>query len=72
MNQIKATMAGNVWKIQVAVGDEVTVGQEVVILESMKMEIPISAEQEGIVEKVLVEEDSFVNEEDVLITLKTK
>lgn len=72
MNQIKATMAGNVWKIQVAVGDEVTVGQEVVILESMKMEIPISAEQEGIVEKILVEEDSFVNEEDVLITLKTK
>lgn len=72
MNQIKATMAGNVWKIQVAVGDEVTVGQEVVILESMKMEIPISAEQEGIVEKIVVEEDSFVNEEDVLITLKTK
>jgi len=70
MNQVKATMAGNVWKIQVAVGDEVKVGQEVVILESMKMEIPISAEAEGIVSGISVEEGSFVNEEDVLITLE--
>ncbi|WP_280768674.1 acetyl-CoA carboxylase biotin carboxyl carrier protein subunit [Salipaludibacillus daqingensis] len=72
MKQVKTTMAGNVWKIQVAAGDEVKVGQEVVILESMKMEIPISAEEEGIVDEISVEEGSFVNEEDVLLTLKTK
>jgi acetyl-CoA carboxylase biotin carboxyl carrier protein len=72
MNQVKTTMAGNVWKIQVAIGDEVKVGQEVVILESMKMEIPISAEEEGIVDGISVEEGSFVNEDDVLLTLKSK
>ncbi|SER74502.1 acetyl-CoA carboxylase biotin carboxyl carrier protein subunit [Salipaludibacillus aurantiacus] len=72
MKEIKTTMAGNVWKIQVAQGDEVTAGQEVVILESMKMEIPISSEVEGVVEEILIEEGSFVNEEDVLFKLKDK
>jgi acetyl-CoA carboxylase biotin carboxyl carrier protein len=72
VKEIKTTMAGNVWKIQVAQGDEVTTGQEVVILESMKMEIPISSEVEGVVEEILVEEGTFVNEEDVLFKLKDK
>lgn len=43
MSQITATMAGNVWKVTVKEGDQITEGQEVVILESMKMEIPIEA-----------------------------
>ncbi|MCE7793695.1 acetyl-CoA carboxylase biotin carboxyl carrier protein subunit [Salipaludibacillus sp. CUR1] len=72
MKEIKTTMAGNVWKIQVAQGEEVTPGQEVVILESMKMEIPISSEVEGVVEEILIEEGTFVNEEDVLFKLKDK
>ena len=71
MKEIITTMAGNVWKIQVAKGDEVKVGQEVVILESMKMEIPIESEFEGVVEEIKVEEGSFINEEEVLIVLKT-
>ncbi|WP_026689031.1 acetyl-CoA carboxylase biotin carboxyl carrier protein subunit [Alteribacter aurantiacus] len=70
MKQVKTNMAGNVWKIQVGVGDEVTAGQEVVILESMKMEIPITAEESGVVDELKVEEGSFVNEDDVLLTLK--
>ncbi|PYZ94084.1 acetyl-CoA carboxylase biotin carboxyl carrier protein subunit [Salipaludibacillus keqinensis] len=70
MKKVQTTMAGNVWKIQVSVGDEVKMGDEVVILESMKMEIPISAEEEGIVDEIIVEEGTFVNEEDVLLTLK--
>ncbi|MBM7097385.1 MULTISPECIES: acetyl-CoA carboxylase biotin carboxyl carrier protein subunit [Alteribacter] len=70
MKEVKTNMAGNVWKVQVAAGDEVTAGQEVVILESMKMEIPITAEEDGTVEEVKVEEGSFVNEDDVLLTLK--
>ncbi len=41
MSEVKASMAGNVWKINVQVGDEVSAGEDVVILESMKMEIPI-------------------------------
>ncbi|WP_096188184.1 acetyl-CoA carboxylase biotin carboxyl carrier protein subunit [Evansella halocellulosilytica] len=72
MLEIKTTMAGNVWKVQVSPGEEVTIGQEVVILESMKMEIPITAEVEGIVDELRVEEGGFVNEEDVLMTLKEK
>lgn len=70
MNEIKASMAGSVWKVEVAKGDTVTVGQDVVILESMKMEIPIPAETEGVVEDIKKAEGDFVNEGDVLIVLK--
>ncbi|PTL38970.1 acetyl-CoA carboxylase biotin carboxyl carrier protein subunit [Alkalicoccus saliphilus] len=70
MAKIMTTMAGNVWKINVKVGDQVTPGDEVVILESMKMEIPIAAETEGKVAEILVEEGSFVNEEEVIVKLE--
>ena len=43
--EVVASMAGNVWKILVSEGEEVKAGQDVVILESMKMEIPIAAEE---------------------------
>ncbi|WP_054949674.1 acetyl-CoA carboxylase biotin carboxyl carrier protein subunit [Numidum massiliense] len=69
MKQIKATMAGSVWKMLVSEGEQVTAGQEVVILESMKMEIPITAETSGTVKKVRIEEGGFVNEDDILIEL---
>jgi acetyl-CoA carboxylase biotin carboxyl carrier protein len=67
MNKITSIMAGNVWKILVKPGDRVEEGQDVVILESMKMEIPIAAEFGGIVKEVIANEGDFVNEEDVLI-----
>lgn len=70
MNNIKAIMAGNVWKILVKPGDQVEEGQDVVILESMKMEIPIAAEFGGTVKEVIANEGDFVNEEDVLIELE--
>ncbi|MGE5702016.1 MAG: acetyl-CoA carboxylase biotin carboxyl carrier protein subunit [Clostridia bacterium] len=66
MNKIYATMAGNVWKVLVKEGDAVEVGQDVVILESMKMEIPIAAEVSGQVVRVLAREGEFVNEGDLL------
>ncbi|WP_147803057.1 acetyl-CoA carboxylase biotin carboxyl carrier protein subunit [Alkalicoccus halolimnae] len=69
MASIMTTMAGNVWKINVKVGDEISPGDEVVILESMKMEIPIEAETGGTVSEILVEEGSFVNEEEVIVKL---
>ena len=47
MTQLKATMAGTIFEVHVAAGDEVTAGQVVIILESMKMEIPIEAETAG-------------------------
>lgn len=67
MAKIEASMAGNVWKVLVKEGDEVKAGQDVVILESMKMEIPITAELDGVVTKVHAQEGEFVNEADVLV-----
>lgn len=70
MSQVVASMAGSVWKIAVSVGDEVGEGQDVVILESMKMEIPIAAESSGVVKQIHVQEGDFVNEGDVLLELE--
>ncbi|APC48513.1 acetyl-CoA carboxylase biotin carboxyl carrier protein subunit [Virgibacillus halodenitrificans] len=66
MMEITANMAGNVWKIVVAEGDQVEEDQDVVILESMKMEIPIAAEEAGTIKELKVAEGDFVNEGDVL------
>jgi acetyl-CoA carboxylase biotin carboxyl carrier protein len=70
MSQVVASMAGSVWKIVVAVGDQVEEGQDVIILESMKMEIPIAAESSGVVKQIYVQEGDFVNEGDVLLELE--
>ncbi|MRG85271.1 acetyl-CoA carboxylase biotin carboxyl carrier protein subunit [Salinibacillus xinjiangensis] len=70
MNQIVANMAGSVWKIVVQEGDTVENGQDVVILESMKMEIPVSAEAEGVIKEIKVAEGDFVNEGDVIATIE--
>lgn len=70
MEKVVASMAGNVWKILVKEGDQVEEGQDVVILESMKMEIPIAVEVSGTVQSVKISEGDFVNEEDVLIVVE--
>lgn len=70
MTKIVAGMAGSIWKILVKEGDEVKAGEDVVILESMKMEIPISVEEDGIVTKVHVQEGDFVNDEDVVVEIE--
>lgn len=70
MNNIVAVMAGNVWKVLVKPGDFVAEGQDVVILESMKMEIPITADFDGTVKEVRINEGDFVNEEDILVVLE--
>ncbi|MDQ1146814.1 MAG: acetyl-CoA carboxylase biotin carboxyl carrier protein subunit [Bacillus sp. (in: firmicutes)] len=70
MKEITATMAGTVLNIFVANGDQVNVGQEVLMLESMKMEIPIESSTEGVVLNVKVNIGDFVNEGDVLIVLE--
>ncbi|KHF39173.1 acetyl-CoA carboxylase biotin carboxyl carrier protein subunit [Halalkalibacter okhensis] len=69
MKKVTTAMAGNVWKMLVTVGDTVNVGQEIAILESMKMEIPIESTDKGTVSAVLKEEGMFVDEGDVLIEL---
>ena len=57
------------WKIEVAVGDTITEGDTVVILESMKMEMPIESEDDGTVAEIRVEEGQSVQEGDVLVVL---
>ena len=70
MADIEAHITGNVWKIQVAVGDTVSDGDEVIILESMKMEIPVESEDDGVVKEIRCEEGQSVTEGDVLIVLE--
>lgn len=59
---VNAHITGTVWKIEVAVGDAVTEGQTVVILESMKMEMPVESPAAGKVSAVLVKEGDSVEE----------
>jgi len=70
MAEIEAHITGTVWKIQVGVGDEVDEGDTVVILESMKMEMPVEAEDPGKVKEILCEEGQAVNEGDPLMVLE--
>ena len=68
--QVEAHITGTVWKIEVGVGDEIDEGDTVVILESMKMEMPVEAEDAGTVTEVLVEEGQSVQEGDPLVALE--
>jgi acetyl-CoA carboxylase biotin carboxyl carrier protein len=68
--EIKAHITGTVWKIEVKPGDEVDEGTVVVILESMKMEMPVEAEDSGVVEEVLVTEGQSVTEGAPVVRLK--
>lgn len=69
MAEVKAQMAGTVFEVSVKKGDSVTKGQTLIILESMKMEIPHEAETDGTVAKITVAEGDFVEENDILVEL---
>jgi acetyl-CoA carboxylase biotin carboxyl carrier protein len=69
MAGIEAHITGTVWKIEVTLGDTVEEGDTVVILESMKMEMPVEAEDEGTVKEILVAEGQSVSEGDTLVVL---
>ncbi len=70
MPNVEAHITGNVWKVEVAIGDEVSDGDTVAILESMKMEIPVEAEDDGTVKEIRCEEGQAVSEGDVLVVLE--
>ena len=70
MAAIEAHITGTVWKIEAQVGDSVEEGDTVVILESMKMEMPVEAEEEGTVSEILVSEGQSVSEGDALVVLE--
>ena len=69
MAEVKAHITGTVWKIEVEVGDDVDEDEEVVILESMKMEMPVESPAAGTVSEIHIEEGDAVDEDDVLITI---
>ncbi len=64
--QVLAEMVANVWKVQVSLGDAVAEGDTLVILESMKMEIPVAAECAGVVSTLAVTEGQVVQEGDLI------
>ena len=69
MVQVAAHITGTVWKIEVKVGQDVKPGDTVVILESMKMEMPVEATDAGAVKEIRCKEGQPVNEGDVLVVL---
>jgi acetyl-CoA carboxylase biotin carboxyl carrier protein len=64
--EVRAEMVANVWKVLVSEGDHVDDGDTLVILESMKMEIPVLAEGSGTLTKLHVAEGDVVQEDDLI------
>jgi acetyl-CoA carboxylase biotin carboxyl carrier protein len=69
MTDVRAEMTASVWKVTVEVGQQVAADDELVILESMKMEIPVVAPAAGTVAEIHVAPEDQVSEGEVLITL---
>jgi biotin carboxyl carrier protein len=70
MTEVKAELVGNVWKVRTSVGAQVAEEDELLILESMKMEIPVTAPRAGTVREVRVREGEVVKEGQVLVILE--
>lgn len=68
---VESECTGNVWKISVKPGDKVEADDVLLILESMKMEIPIEAPCAGTVSEILVEEKDAVEEDQVVAIIET-
>ena len=70
MPDVEAHITGTVWKIECQIGQVVEEGDTLVILESMKMEMPVEAEDEGTVKQIVCEEGQSVSEGDTLVVLE--
>lgn len=70
MADVAAHITGTVWKIEVKVGQKIKAGDTLVILESMKMEMPVEATEDGTVKTICCQEAQSVNEGDVLVVLE--
>jgi acetyl-CoA carboxylase biotin carboxyl carrier protein len=70
MIEVEAHITGSVWTVEVNVGDKVAPGDVLAILESMKMEMPLEAEQEGLVKELRCSEGQSVTEGEVLVVLE--
>lgn len=67
---VKTEIAGTVWKVTSQVGDQLDEDEPIMILESMKMEIPVSAPEPGVVKEILVGEGDTVSEDAVVARLE--
>ena len=67
---VEAHITGTVWKIECQIGQSVEEGDTLVILESMKMEMPVEAEDPGTVKEIVCEEGQSVSEGDTLVVLE--
>jgi acetyl-CoA carboxylase biotin carboxyl carrier protein len=70
MAEIQAPMSGNIWKILIKEGDKVNQDEELIIMEAMKMEIPVTAPDAGTIKSLLVKEGDPVEADSVLIILE--
>ncbi|HLR54542.1 MAG TPA: acetyl-CoA carboxylase biotin carboxyl carrier protein subunit [Pseudogracilibacillus sp.] len=70
MSEVKASMAGSMWKLLVKEGDQITEGEDVGIMESMKMEIPLPSPKTGTIQSLKVEEGAFLNEGDIIAVIE--
>ncbi|ADB50004.1 biotin/lipoyl-binding carrier protein [Conexibacter woesei] len=70
MADVEAHITGTVWRVEVEVGDTIDEGDTVVILESMKMEMPVEAEDPGTVKEIRCAEGQAVSEGDTLVVLE--
>jgi len=67
--RVRSEIAGSVWKIEVAVGDSVGEEDTLIVLESMKMEIPLLAPRAGVIKEILVTEGETIAEGDIAVIL---
>ena len=70
MSEVEAHITGTVFKIEVEIGDSVQEGDTLVVLESMKMEMPVEAEDPGVVKEIRCEKGQPVSEGDTLVVLE--
>lgn len=69
MTQVRADVTGSVWKVEVQAGQAVQEGDTLLIVESMKMEIPVCAPSAGVVREVWVAEGEAVSDDQVVVVL---
>ena len=69
--EIESEVTGNVWKIEMKVGDRVASEDVLMILESMKMEIPVESTCNGTIVELLVKEEDAVNEDQVVAIIES-
>jgi acetyl-CoA carboxylase biotin carboxyl carrier protein len=67
---VEAHITGTVWKVECEVGQAVAEGDTLVVLESMKMEMPVEAEDPGVVKEIVCKEGQSVSEGDTLVVLE--